>query len=89
MCCYPDAAALVGAAGDRARHLLVLSYPRYGLVTRVVIAIANGFLRLRRRAFRAYAHPPATIRGAAAAHGLEPVGPERGVVWRVAAFQRV
>jgi 2-polyprenyl-3-methyl-5-hydroxy-6-metoxy-1,4-benzoquinol methylase len=89
VCCYPDAGALVGAAGRRARRLLVLSYPRYGLATRVGIAGINAFLRLRRRAFRAYAHPPTAIRGAAAAQGLEPLGPERGFVWRVAAFERV
>jgi 2-polyprenyl-3-methyl-5-hydroxy-6-metoxy-1,4-benzoquinol methylase len=89
VCCYPDAGALVGAAGTRARRLLLVSYPRYGLATRIAVAGANAFLRLRRCAFRAYAHSPAAIRGAAAAHGLEPLGPERGFVWRVAAFERV
>ena len=88
VCCYPDAAALVGACAARSRRLLVLSYPRYGLAARAAIRVANTLLRLRRCAFRAYAHPPAAIREAAALQGLEPAGPERGLVWRVAAFER-
>jgi magnesium-protoporphyrin O-methyltransferase len=88
VCCYPDAGALVGAGGARARRLLVLSYPRYGLPARAVTRTVNAFLRLRRCAFRTYAHRPEAIREAAAAQGLEPAGPERGLVWRVAAFER-
>jgi 2-polyprenyl-3-methyl-5-hydroxy-6-metoxy-1,4-benzoquinol methylase len=89
VCCYPDAEALVGAAGARARGLLVLSYPRYGLAARAVTRLVNVVLRLRRCAFRTYAHSPEAIRGAAAAVGLQRVAPERGLVWRVAAFERV
>jgi magnesium-protoporphyrin O-methyltransferase len=88
VCCYPDAHALVGASAARARRLLVLSYPRYGLGSRLFMRVVNAYLRLRRCAFRTYAHRPATIREAAALEGLEPAGPERGLVWRVAAFQR-
>jgi 2-polyprenyl-3-methyl-5-hydroxy-6-metoxy-1,4-benzoquinol methylase len=88
VCCYPDAGALVGASAARARRLLVLSYPRYGLGSRLFMRVVNAYLRLRHHAFRTYAHPPAAIREAAALHGLEPAGTERGLVWRVAAFQR-
>jgi 2-polyprenyl-3-methyl-5-hydroxy-6-metoxy-1,4-benzoquinol methylase len=88
VCCYPDAPALVGAAARRAARRLVLSYPRYGAAARAAVWGANLVQRLRRRSFRAYAHRPALIRTAAAAHGLHPVGPERGLVWRVAAFER-
>ncbi len=88
VCCYPDAAAIVGAAGARARRLLLLSYPRYGLMSRAVFCTLNTFLRMRHRAFRVYAHPPAAIRVAAEAQGLVPAGPEQGLVWRVAAFER-
>ena len=88
VCCYPDAAALVTAAASRSRRMLVLTYPRYGLLARAVIAGANALLRVRGNPFRAYAHAPATIADAARRAGLRPAGPERGVVWRLAAFER-
>jgi hypothetical protein len=88
VCCYPDGEALVGAAAVRARHRLVLSYPRYGLATRLFVRVANLILRLRGNAVRIFAHRPETIRAAAAASGLRPAAPVRGLVWRVAAFER-
>jgi magnesium-protoporphyrin O-methyltransferase len=88
VCCYPDVDALVGAAADHARRRLVLSYPRYGLLARVAGRGANLVQRLRGSEFRAYAHPGAAIVAAAGAHGLRPAGPERGAIWRVAAFER-
>jgi magnesium-protoporphyrin O-methyltransferase len=88
VCCYPDAEALVGAAATRARRRLVLSYPRYNLVSRMLIRAVNVVLRLRGLEFRTYAHSPATISAAAERAGLRPGGPESGLVWRVAAFDR-
>jgi magnesium-protoporphyrin O-methyltransferase len=88
VCCYPDAHALVGAAARRAGRRLVLSYPRYGAPARAFASAANLVQRLRRQSFRVYAHPPRAIRVAAAAHGLTPVEPETGLVWRVIAFDR-
>jgi hypothetical protein len=88
VCCYPDAPALVGAAARRARRSLVLTYPRDGLPTRVAVRAANLLLRMRGGSFRVYAHAPATIGAAAAAQGLQQLGPESGVVWRTAAFER-
>jgi 2-polyprenyl-3-methyl-5-hydroxy-6-metoxy-1,4-benzoquinol methylase len=88
VCCYPDATALVGAAATRARRRLVLSYPRYGWTTRVLVRAINLVLRLRGLEFRTYAHSPATISAAAERAGLRPGRQESGVVWRVAAFDR-
>jgi 2-polyprenyl-3-methyl-5-hydroxy-6-metoxy-1,4-benzoquinol methylase len=88
VCCYPDAAALVGAAATRARCRLVLSYPRYGWTTRALVRAINLVLRLRGLEFRTYAHSPATISAAAERAGLRPGRQESGVVWRVAAFDR-
>jgi 2-polyprenyl-3-methyl-5-hydroxy-6-metoxy-1,4-benzoquinol methylase len=88
VCCYPDATALVGAAATRARRRLVLSYPRYGRTTRVLVRAINLVLRLRGLEFRTYAHSPATISAAAERAGLRPGRQESGVVWRVAAFDR-
>ena len=88
VCCYPDADALVGAAADRTRRRLVLSYPRYGAATRFFVRVANLFQRLRRQEFRVHAHRPEAIIVAATRRGLRPVGRESGAIWRVAAFDR-
>ena len=88
VCCYPDAEALVGAAAERARRRLVLSYPRYGLGTRLFVSVANAVQRVRRKEFRVHAHRPEAMIVAAARHGLRPVGRESGAIWRVAAFDR-
>lgn len=88
VCCYPDAAALVTASGGRARRTLILTYPRYGLATRLLTRAINVGLRLRRCAFRTYVHRPQTIAAAAAACGLVPAGDTTGLVWRLAAFER-
>jgi magnesium-protoporphyrin O-methyltransferase len=87
ICCYPDAAALVSAAGRRARRTLVLTYPRYGVGARLLVRTVNLWLRLRGCGFRTYAHRPELIVGAAAACGLRPAQ-EGGLVWRLIAFER-
>ena len=88
VCCYPDATALVTAAGRRARRSLALTYPRYSGLTRILCSVINAGLRIRGSEFRTYAHRPSTIRDAAAAAGLRPIGDEAGLVWRLAAFER-
>ena len=63
-------------------------FPRSGLVASAVVAIGNLLLRLRRRDFRAYAHPRAGLVGAAERHGLTLVHERRALVWQTVAFAR-
>ena len=56
VCCYPDADALVGAAADHARRLLVMTFPVDRWWIRLGLAATNMFLRVRGSTFRAYAH---------------------------------
>jgi magnesium-protoporphyrin O-methyltransferase len=88
VCCYPDYESLVGAAADRTRRLLVMSFPRDSWWTRTGISAVNLLQRLRRNPFRAYVHPPAEIVAAAGKHGLRPVLEERGPIWQLAAVER-
>lgn len=60
VCCYPDYERLLGAAAQHARRLLVFSYPPRNAVSRLFIATQNLVLRLLRREFRTFAHPPTT-----------------------------
>jgi SAM-dependent methyltransferase len=87
VCCYPDPEALVGAAAERARGAIVLSFPRESLVVRAGFALAN--LWYRRTGFQVYVHPVASVLGAAESRGLRPAFEHRGRLWHVAALERV
>jgi 2-polyprenyl-3-methyl-5-hydroxy-6-metoxy-1,4-benzoquinol methylase len=88
VCCYPDYDALVGAAADRSRHRLVISFPRNVWWMRLAIRLGNLYCRARRLDFRAYLHRPPAIVAAATRRGLRSVANEEGFVWQVAALER-
>jgi magnesium-protoporphyrin O-methyltransferase len=86
VCCYPDPEALVGAAAQRARRRLVLSFPPDTRLFRAGTVLLNAYLALTRTEFRTFVHPQATILGAAI--GLEPVFHARTRMWRIVGFER-
>jgi len=88
VCCFPDAEALVGAAAERARRYLVMSFPRERRLTRIGFGGLNLVARLLRWEYRSYIHPIVEILGAAERRGLERVEEHRGLVWQTAAFER-
>ena len=88
VCCYPDMPRLAGAAADHARRLLVLSFPNSRWWTRLGLAVGNVALRVTRRQFRIFLHPPDQIVATAERHGLRTRLNEPGRVWQVVAFER-
>jgi len=58
VCCYPDAAALLGAAAMQSRRLLAFTHPRDRWYIRVVFALGNFVFRLRGISFRIFVHSP-------------------------------
>ena len=89
VCCYPDVEALLGAAADRTRRRLVLTYPQQRAWLRAGLAVLNGFLRLRGCGFRGYLHPVAGIVGAAESHGLQlERRVKHGLLWESASLAR-
>ena len=88
VCCYPDPDALVGAAAERTRRFLVMSFPRDRRITRTALAVANLGARLMRWDFRAWVHSPAAILAAAERQGLRAAGESRDTFWQVAALER-
>ena len=88
VCCYPDMPALVGAAADKARKALALTYPRDSWWTRLGAGAVNVFMRLTRNEYRSFIHPPEGIRTTASAHGLQQTLERPGVLWQLAAFER-
>jgi 2-polyprenyl-3-methyl-5-hydroxy-6-metoxy-1,4-benzoquinol methylase len=81
VCCYPDYERLLGAAAAHARRLVVFSHPRRNAVSRLVVAAENLALRLGRREFRVFLHPPPAMLAVLAEHGLEPAFAHRGLAW--------
>jgi protein-L-isoaspartate O-methyltransferase len=88
VCCYPDYERLLGAAAEHARRLVVFSYPPRNIVSRLVIAAQNLGLRLRRREFRIFVHPPAAMLAVLETRGLRPAFSHEGVIWRIAGLER-
>ena len=88
VCCYPDADALVGAAAERARRRLVLTYPQDRLALRAGARVVNLFLRIGGGDFRVFVHRRARIAAAAQRSGLALERTVRhGLVWESAAFE--
>ncbi len=70
VCCYPDAEGLVGGSAARVRTVYGLVLPRDRFMVRIAVRLENLWMRLRRRAYRAYVHPTARVDEIVAAAGL-------------------
>ena len=88
VCCDPDYAGLLGAAADRARHLLGFIYPRDRWFTRAFVAVFNAFRRFRGDAFRAHIHPPAAMTAVLEARGLRRRWAGGTFIWSAEVFER-
>ena len=88
VCCYPDYERLLGAAAQRARRLLVFSYPPRNIMSRLFIAAENLVLRLFRKQYRSYAHPPPAMLGVLGERGLRRTFAHHTPVWQVAGLER-
>lgn len=88
VCCYPDYDALVGAAAERARRYLVMSFPRSRWLIRVGLGAMNVGARLLRWEYRTWVHPPEALIAAAERRGLSLAGESRGRIWQFAALER-
>jgi hypothetical protein len=88
LCCYPDMPLLAGAAADHARRALVLTFPNDRWWTRLAFTLVNASLRVARRQFRIFLHPPASILATAERHGLRRTFSESGRIWHVVAMER-
>jgi 2-polyprenyl-3-methyl-5-hydroxy-6-metoxy-1,4-benzoquinol methylase len=88
ICCYHDMPKLAGAAADRAKGMLVLSFPNRRWWTRLGLTVANFGFRVIGLQFRVFLHPPAEILGALERRGFTTVVNQPGVIWQVVALER-
>jgi magnesium-protoporphyrin O-methyltransferase len=88
VCCYPDYERLLGAAAQRARRVLVFSYPPRNMVSRAFISVENFVFRLLRREYRSFAHPPSAMLGLLGERGLRRTFAHHTHVWQIAGLER-
>jgi 2-polyprenyl-3-methyl-5-hydroxy-6-metoxy-1,4-benzoquinol methylase len=88
VCCDPDYVRLLGAAANRARHVVAFSYPRPRWLTRLFVTGANVVRRLRGRGFRAYVHPPARMSAVLEGGGMRRAWAGGTWIWAVEVFER-
>ncbi len=88
VCCYPEVRPLLGAAADKARRYLALSYPRDRWYTRVVAGFGNWLRERGGHPFRTYIHPLAQVDALLRDRGFEPVRTEGRLVWMVSLWAR-
>ena len=88
VCCYPDYEHLLGAAAQRARRLLVFSYPPRNVVSRLFVSGENLAFTLLRREYRSFAHPPSAMLDLLGERGLRRTFAHHSPVWQVAGLER-
>jgi 2-polyprenyl-3-methyl-5-hydroxy-6-metoxy-1,4-benzoquinol methylase len=88
ICCYPDMPKLAGAAADRARGLLVMSFPNRRWWTRLGLTVTNIGFRAIRMQFRVFLHPPTLILAAVERRGFTTKLNQPGILWQVVSFER-
>ena len=88
VCCYPDYDRLLTAAADHAARLLVFSHPPRNWLSRTLITLENATLRLSRKSFRSFVHPPDSMVAVAEGRGLRTDYTHRGMAWHVVGLVR-
>jgi 2-polyprenyl-3-methyl-5-hydroxy-6-metoxy-1,4-benzoquinol methylase len=88
VCCYSDYERLLAAVAEHARHAVVFSYPPRNVMSRAWVAGANVVLRIMRREYRTFAHPPRAMLDVLERRGLQKTFAGRSLVWQVAGLER-
>ena len=88
ICCYPNMPKLAAAAADRAKGMLVMSFPNRRLWTRLGLTVANFGFRVIRLQFRVFLHPPLLILAAVEQRGFKTRLNRSGLLWQVVALER-
>ena len=79
---------LAAAASDRAKSLLVMSFPNRRWWTRLGLTLANFGFRVIRLQFRVFLHRPALILAAVEQRGFKTRLNQTGLLWQVVALER-
>jgi magnesium-protoporphyrin O-methyltransferase len=81
VCCYPDAAELVGTSLDRTRRVYALTWPRDHRFNRAAVRVLSRVLGRLGIAYRAWVHDVAAIEGWIAGRGFRKAREYRSALW--------
>jgi SAM-dependent methyltransferase len=91
-CCYPDGTALLGSSIAVSGSVYAYSVPESrgwrGLLSRIGIAVENGWRALRRDPFRAYVHDVGQLRRLAERSGFRRTLERRTGIWLIEVLTR-
>jgi len=88
VCCYPDWKAMLTAAASRANLFVVVTFPRPTPWFRLILAIENGYHRLRKRQFRGFIHSPDAMIGLLQGLEYPTLAGHTGLLWRTIVAER-
>jgi SAM-dependent methyltransferase len=88
VCCYPDWRGMLVAATAKARSRVGLTLPVDRWASRAAVGVGNLLVRLQRRSFRAYVHPPGDIIDTLERAGFALSADTRGSAWRTLVAER-
>jgi magnesium-protoporphyrin O-methyltransferase len=88
VCCYPDSEALLAAAAARTRQVLAFTYPRDRWYVRSMFVLANFWLRLTGKKFRAFVHAPERMAAVFETSGLVRATQRETFVWALGVYHR-
>lgn len=88
VCCYPDAPALVRAAAEHAREVLVMTLPVERPWMGLARELINMWPRITGSRFRFFVHPTKVVRNAAEGQGMRLERREHGWLWQMLVFTR-
>ena len=88
VCCYPHWRTMLDGAAGRARRIVALTFPVDRTSIRIAARIGNLLLRLGKRRFRAFVHPPVEMLSALTEAGLEVTFDDSGFLWRSVLLER-
>ena len=88
ICCFDEVEDLVEASAKKARRLYGLVYPVDAWWTRLGVGAINFSRRMRKDAFRIFAHPQGLVESILESHGLRRTFRRRWGMWQVALFEK-
>ena len=88
ICCFDDMESLVTLSAQRAGQLYGVVYPRKSLGARLMVRIANLWMKVKGNPFRAFVHDPAAIRSIIEGSGLKQRFVATTLIWRVELYAR-
>lgn len=88
LCCYPDYQSLLGAALEKCKEGIAISYPIKGIISQLFVLVENAYFKLRNIAFRTYLHSPAEIENFIKTRGFEITHKGISFPWHVQVYRR-